>query len=58
MLLATVVAASPLIGAPYTTDTPISEVVQDPVFGDYGRLLFPVEDWYMDGDTLGDLRLT
>lgn len=57
-LLATVVASSPLIGAPYTTDTPISEVAQDPVFGDYGRLLFPVEDWYMDGDTLGELRLT
>lgn len=22
------------------------------------RLLFPVDDWYMDGDTLGNLRLT
>lgn len=42
----------------YDRNTPISEVVEDPVFGDYGRLIFPVEDWYMDGDVLGDLRLT
>lgn len=42
----------------YDRNTPISEVAEDPVFGDYGRLIFPVEDWYMDGDVLGDLRLT
>lgn len=42
----------------YDRNTPISEVVEDPVFGDYGRLIFPAEDWYMDGDVLGDLRLT
>ena len=42
----------------YDRTTPISEVAEDPVFGDYGRLIFPVEDWYMDGDVLGDLRLT
>lgn len=42
----------------YDRNTPISEVTNDPVFGDYGRLIFPVEDWYMDGDVLGDLRLT
>ncbi len=43
---------------PYTVDTTISEVVNDPVFGDYGRLLFPVDRGYCSGDTLGDLRLT
>ena len=42
----------------YDRNTPISEVVEDPVFGDYGRLIFPVEYWYMDGDVLRDLRLT
>lgn len=42
----------------YDRNTTISEVVEDPVFGDYGRLIFPAEDWYMDGDVLGDLRLT
>ena len=43
---------------PYTADTPIETVAADPVFGDYGRLLFPVDDWYMSGETLGDLQLT
>ncbi len=47
-----------LAGSLYTVDTPISEVIHDPVFGDYGRLLFPVEDWYYSGDTLGELQLT
>lgn len=42
----------------FTTDTAISDVTSDPVFGDYGRLIFPVDDWYYSGDTLGDLRLT
>lgn len=42
----------------YTVDTVISDVVNDPVFGDYGRLIFPVDDWYYSGETLGDLRLT
>ena len=43
---------------PFTIDTSISDVIKDPVFGDYGRLIFPVDDWYYSGDTLGDLRLT
>ena len=43
---------------PYTADTPIETVATDPVFGDYGRLLFPVDGWYMSGETLGDLQLT
>ena len=43
--------------APYAASTPIEAVVSDPVFGDYGRLLFPVDADYWSGDTLGDLRL-
>ena len=42
----------------YTRDTPIESVIEDPVFGDYGRLIFPIEKWYYSGDTLGNLRLT
>ena len=41
--------------APYAASTPIEAVVSDPVFGDYGRLLFPVDADYWSGDTLGDL---
>ncbi len=44
--------------APYTVDTRISDVMDDPVFGDYGRLIFPADDGYWSGDTLGELRLT
>ena len=43
---------------PYTSNTRIVNVASDPVFGDYGRLLFPVESRYMSGDTLGTLGLT
>lgn len=43
---------------PFTTSTPIQDVMDDPVFAGYGRLLFPVDDWYMSGSTLGDLQLT
>ena len=42
----------------YSVEAAISDVINDPVFGDYGRLIFPVEDWYYSGETLGDLRLT
>ena len=45
-------------GNPYTVDTLISDVIADPVFGDYGRLIFPVDTGYYSGDTLGSLRLT
>lgn len=44
--------------AAYTKDTRISDVQSDPAFGDYGRLIFPVNSGYMSGDTLGSLRLT
>lgn len=43
---------------PFTVDTPISAVTSDPAFGDYGRLIFPVNSGYFSGDTLGNLRLT
>lgn len=44
--------------APYTAGTPISDVTGAPVFGSYGRLIFPANTGYYSGDTLGDLRLT
>ncbi len=43
---------------PYTADTKISEVVNNPVFQDYGRLIFPTDAGYYSGDTLGELGLT
>ncbi|MCM1382283.1 MAG: hypothetical protein NC192_10120, partial [Muribaculaceae bacterium] len=42
----------------YTRKTKISEVKNDPVFGNYGRLIFPAEEGYYSGDTLENLRLT
>lgn len=42
----------------YTLDTKISDVINDPIFGDYGRLIFPVNNGYYSGDTLGELELT
>ena len=42
----------------YTQDTPISDVINDPVFGDYGHLIIPVNSGYYGGNTLGDLTLT
>ena len=42
----------------YTKDNGITDVQNDSAFGDYGRLLFPVNSGYMSGDTLGSLRLT
>lgn len=45
-------------GGAFTVDTKIEEVISDPVFGEYGRLIFPVDSGYWSGDTLGDLRLT
>jgi len=42
----------------YTVDTKLSEVIHDPAFGDFGRLIFPVDSGYVSGDTLGALRLT
>lgn len=41
----------------YTRDTSIDEVRNDPVFGDHGRLIFPVDEGYYSGNTLGELNL-
>ena len=43
---------------PYTVSTKISDVMSDPVFGGFGRLIFPVNSGYYSGNTLGELRLT
>ena len=51
-------AMSELNGGEYTAESRIDDVMADPAFGDYGRLLFPVEREYMSGDTLGSLGLT
>ena len=45
-------------GSPYTVNTEISDVISDPVFGNFGRLIFPVNSGYYSGNTLGELRLT
>lgn len=42
----------------YTEDTKISEIIGDSAFGDFGRLIFPVDSGYYSGDTLGTLGLT
>ena len=42
----------------YTAESRISDVMNDPAFDDYGRLLFPVDEYYYGGSTLGGLRLT
>lgn len=47
-----------ILSEPYTRDTKISQVINDPVFGKYGRLIFPVNTGYYSGDTLGELGLT
>lgn len=45
------------MAAHYTTKTKIAQVQKDPLFQDYGRLIFPVNKEYMSGDTLGNLAL-
>lgn len=47
-----------VIDAPYTADTRIEEVINDAAFGDWGRMIFPVNHGYFGGTTLGDLTLT
>ena len=41
----------------FTHTTRISDVMNDPAFGDWGRLIFPVDEGYWSGETLEDLRL-
>lgn len=52
------VQESETMKGPFDKNTKIDTVKRDPVFEDYGRLLFPADERYMSGDTLGDLRLT
>ena len=42
----------------WNANTPIQEVISDPAFGEWGRLLFPADEGYWSGTTLGSLRLT
>lgn len=42
----------------YTGASLIADVIADPVFEDYGRLLFPVDTGYYSGDRLDNLSLT
>lgn len=42
----------------YTRQSRISDVMNDPEFGDYGRLIFPVNTGYWSGTTLEQLQLT
>ncbi len=50
--------SSSAVSEPYTAETLISEVQNDPVFEEYGRMIFPVNRGYMSGTALKDLRLT
>lgn len=42
----------------FSAESRVEDVVRALLFAPYGRLLFPVQSGYMDGDTLGSLRLT
>ena len=42
----------------YTRQSRISDVMNDAAFGDYGRLIFPVNTGYWNGTTLEQLQLT
>ena len=47
----------PSMIAHYTMNTKIEDVKKDPVFGDYGSLIFPMDSGYYGGSTLGNLSL-
>lgn len=42
----------------FTRSTKISDVISDEAFGDFGRLIFPVNSNYYSGSTLEQLHLT
>lgn len=44
-------------GTAFTRESKIEDVINDPVFGDYSRLIFPVDEGFYSGDTLEELRL-
>lgn len=39
----------------FTQDTTVGEVIHDPAFGDFGRLLFPVDRYISEDMTLADI---
>ena len=41
----------------FTRTSRISDVMNDPAFGNWGRLIFPVDEGYWSGETLEQLRL-
>ena len=45
------------VQAYFDTTTPIADVMADPAFGSWGRLIFPMDTGYWSGRTLGDLHL-
>lgn len=47
-----------VVSKTYTVNTKISDVVNDPAFGDWGRLIFPVDEGYFSGETLANLSPT
>ena len=51
-------AAKGLSVSEITTNTKIRDVKSDADFGNWGRLLFPANEGYYSGDTLGNLSLT
>ncbi len=44
-------------GESFTESSKIEDVIQHPAFGNFGKLLFPVEKSYYSGETLGELSL-
>lgn len=47
-----------IIADDYTVNTKITDVINNPFFGAYGRLIFPVDERYYGGHTLGEFSLT
>ena len=41
----------------FTSETKMKDVINEPVFQPFGRLLFPLDHYYFSGKTLSDLQL-